>query len=400
MARIRTFLSYRTTNSRSVRLIAAWLEHNGLEVWFAERRIGLDQQFDVPSIRDTLRRAVSSCSHFLVVTNADYLASDWCGLEADLIQHRTQGDRSAVIEIALPPDVAVHDRFRFLAERGVGRLDLPPATVPDFKAIETAMRRQGWPLPEVMRGTVVPAGHPFGTTFETPFGIDVPLHGWRHADEDLPTSTVSSDGTTLEIQEFRRSEPIVAVAFASFLTHGESDERPRPRFGDADERQVRDWAMRSVPERFSEPINRASFHGVHLDFMWGRAQLGLTYTLERLHADRGRVAFREHWCNVASADGGRDLEVKLKFVVHGGLQRLNALSPLFEFHLRVLEATLASRLGSVPAGDALASSSSATPTELPPALRRDYVVFDAVPPAESLGASYQLRRAVRWLTGY
>ena len=41
---------------------------------------------------------------------------------------------------------------------------------------------------------------------------------------------------------------------------------------------------------------------------------------------------------MTSAGGGRDLEVKLKFVVYGGLRRLNGLSPLIEFHLRVLEA--------------------------------------------------------------
>ena len=253
MARPRIFVSYRTTDSRAARMVATWLAHNGLEVWFAEGRIGLDQQFDLPAIRDMLKRAVFGCSHFLLLTNAAYFASKWCRLEAHLIRLRTRRDRTAVLEIGLPPDDAIHERFRFLADRGVGRLDLPPEPMPDFEAIEVAMHRQGWPLPEVCR-TVVPEGHPFGTTFRTPFGIDVPLHGWRYADENPPVWRSSSDEWTLEIQDFRRSVPIAAEASVSFLTYSRSDEKSRPSFGDSTNREVRDWAMGASP---GVPPNRS-----------------------------------------------------------------------------------------------------------------------------------------------
>lgn len=409
MARPRIFLSYRTTNSRTARLIAAWLEHNRLEVWFAEEQIELDQQFNLSAIRDTLERAVVSCSHFLLLTNVAYIASDWCCLEADSICRRTRKNRTPVLEIAVPPDDAVYERFRFLMEPGVTRVDLPEETIPDFETIEAAMRRQGWPLPEIMRGTVVPAGHPFGTTFGTslfgaPFGIRVPLHGWRYADESPAVSRVSGDGTTLDIQEFRRSVPVAATAHMSFLAYGVSDEEPRPLFSDSTDREIREWAMTCVPARFSELMTAVNLHGIHLDSMWGRGQLGLTYTLKRPHPSLGRVAFRQYWCNIASPrplfveDMHPDVELKLTFAVYGGLRRLNALSPLFEFHMRVLETALAPTLESSPVAGGLETAVS--PTELPEALRRDYVVFDGVPPADPLGVGYRIRQVVKWLTGY
>lgn len=406
------FLSYRTTNSRFARLIASWLKHNGVKVWFAEERIGLDSQFDLSGIRDSLAQAIRSCSHFLILTNADFIDSKWCKLEAHLIRLIMNRRGASVIEIGIPSDELVRKQFTFLARQDVGFIELSPGAVPDFSLIEAEMRRRKWAIPKAMSGLTKPGGHDLATSIRTPFGINVPFHGWREADEEPPLS-VANEESTLGSRHFRRDDPVPMEAAVSFITFNRETEN-RPSVRDSTDREVRDWAIRSMPEVFSDSITRSNHHAVHLDFLWGRAHLGATYTLTEHHPSLGKIAVRKHWAYMYSPDSRKDMAVIITFFVYGGLRRLIALSPLFEFHLQVLEHTLAPWLHtkalpthdhervSVPVQDELPKTSKEgheRMSDLPDALRSAYAVFQKIPLSESPGGVYRLRRAIRWATG-
>jgi hypothetical protein len=196
----------------------------------------------------------------------------------------------------------------------------------------------------------------------------------------------------------------------SFLAYKGADDPQRPSYRNSTDQEVRDWGMKRLPQVFSDPVTRATHRGVHLDFLWGRAQLGLTYTLNKPHPSLGRLAVRKYWCCVHAPGEQKDVEVILTFFVYGGLRRLVALSPLFEYHLQMLEVSLDWRLGQEPnagrgaglrstAGHLVADSGSSTDAPSVP-LRQSYAVFDGIPPEESLGVVYRLRQAIKWLTGY
>lgn len=397
------FLSYRSTNSRLARLIAAWLTINGVRVWIAEEQIGLELQFDRPAIRESLRRAIEACSHCVILTNSSYLASDWCRFEAELIGERRRRGALPIIEIRAPSEAAVHANFEFLAASDVGSITLQAGAEPVFRGLEQEMRRRGWPLPSSMHGLAQSPGHGLRTRLETPSGIEVPMGDWRPADERPDLLAEGADGT-LRSQHFRRSEPFPAEASVSFVRYERQADSDRPTAATASDWDVREWAVRTLPKVFADSTSVSRIDAVHLDRLWGRVHLGVSYSLQEPHPRWGRVAVRKHWSYVYASSTESDIAMVATFFVYGGRRRLLTLTPLFEHYLRQLELAMRPIVWTGVAngspvdradGEVAESLQSMSQLGVPDEPR----CFDLVPPAESLGFEYRLRQVKRWLTG-
>ncbi len=418
-AAMRVFLSYRTLNSDFVRLVADWLEYNGVATWFAEKDIPLDFQFEEQAIEELIRQGVGGCSHALLFTNLQYLASDWCRLEAQSVLARRGGSTkpermkggsgfgsyrplavrqgpSNVIEVCIPHHDDLERHFWGLDRTGVSRLLMSPQDLPAFDELERCMRSHGWPIPEQMKG-LVSSAHSETKRFSLPIlGLTLDLSGWNYDDRQ-----VQRNGAQVVVSDYfsRNLDGPVQLCISAW--------RYPPGLGprgavEGDDRELRRQTV-EYARHYSEHVLPALFErpcrilGVHLVRCGSRFHFALSYALDlsRLGTTAARKYSLVGWDPVTRST----YELVFTFQVLGNERRLLGLSPLCDAvvrSLRVDAVTLATFRALAGTGDWTDPAGAHTPKDQDPEehpvlgrpdemLPAAQVFFEGLPHAKVLG---------------
>lgn len=112
---MKVFLSYRSKNANIVRMVTDALTRCGVDTWFAEYEV-LPCNYDAfqANLKTELLEAVTLCSHGLVFTNNDWLASPHCRQEMLALQRNVP--KECILEVQIPPELGPHQVYPMLAD--------------------------------------------------------------------------------------------------------------------------------------------------------------------------------------------------------------------------------------------------------------------------------------------
>jgi hypothetical protein len=276
----RLFVSYKSEDSNLVRGIAERLLAAGVELWFAEKDIPLEQFPESDEeVERFLSEAIATADGAIVFTNDRWSRADWCRYEIRALLARI-GDRERLLEIFIPREPGPHREFPALAG-SPGRVFPGDARAPSPAALAATTRA-------VHEHFGLPAGPP-----ELRWSLGSPLRLPRH-------------GLTLDLGPFRRnlrftrilrrrgrvdSRTLVCTAeiegrLVTLDLYAQPFNSPAAELSVRQEdaandrevyRRYRRFARRWLEQASAERGSRWEARGVHLVFAGGHSHLGLTY---------------------------------------------------------------------------------------------------------------------------
>ena len=111
---MKIFISYKTEDANIARGIAERLLSNGIQVWFAEYEIMLEEYFvDDIETEKAIAKGAQTSTHAILLTNNRWVKAHWCQFE---MQKLTENLRSIdkIVEVCIPREDEPHRKFNIL----------------------------------------------------------------------------------------------------------------------------------------------------------------------------------------------------------------------------------------------------------------------------------------------
>lgn len=312
----RLFLSYKSEDSNLVRGVAERLVAAGLDVWFAETDIGLDDFPETDAeVERRLSGAVGLVDGAVVFTNDRWSQADWCRFEIRTLLERI-AQPSRLLEIYIPREHGPHREFPALAGvRGVefsGDASTPTASQL-ARAADQVLAHFGLPPTPPLVWTM-------GTPLRLPrYGLSVDLGPFRPNLYYTRRLQPLLDSRTLICRAEIGGRPLTLDLYAQ--PYGTpSRELSIAQSGAVNDREIytryRRFAKRWLDEMSETRGIRWESRGVHLVFSGGRSHLGLTYVPVNANADGDYKWERRYAIASQGIDPAEQGEVGLVFGVH------------------------------------------------------------------------------------
>lgn len=327
---MRVFISYKIINSDIVRQVVAWLEHNGVDTWFAEAQIPLDFQFHDEKIAELIAEGVSKCTHAIVFSNEMYASSKWCTIEAEQLARKFgRAPTARILQVLLPEETSTFELLPILGEWTTHSICLDPHTFPDLTILEASMRVCGWSLPNPMK-CVVTNDEWLELRHDLPLlGLSVNLQGFELEDMKSEVDPAGDDyqqedlfyvdvkgSVRLCISSSRHDRRTTAFSMNDTISDGEL------------RRQAVERAKLFAEDSRQLGAEHCDITAVHLCFLGNKSHFGITYEME--FPMYGTIAARKYCLHAWDQRTRNHYEIILTFHVYGAMRRLIALSPLLD----------------------------------------------------------------------
>ncbi len=321
------FLSYKTKDSHVARLVAAWLIHNLVDTWFAEKDILLYGR-DEASVDRALKEGITSCSHAILFTNEKYAESDWCKEELKSINERLPARNILIVGLSDHPRTL---DIEFRLSDQIRRISMSPNTPVDLILLEREMRALGWPLPDSMNGIEKLSVDPT-VPFKLPFlDMRLNLHDWQHFDseeyQDQGKCVMRHDYFTREL-----NGPLQLCVTSTKYSSGQIEEACLNSNGD--DRKLFDQSIKFA-KQYSDLLEEkcartVDITGVHLVFFGEQSHFAMSYNLD--DDKLGKLATRKYDIIVRDEHFPQDVyEFVFTFNTYGSQKRLWSLSSYFDY---------------------------------------------------------------------
>lgn len=111
---MKIFISYKTENANIARGVTERLLSKGIQVWFAEYEIMLEEYFaDEEETRKAIANGVKTSTHAILLTNNNWVDAYWCEFE---MKKLTENFRNIdkIIEVCIPKEEEPHQKYNIL----------------------------------------------------------------------------------------------------------------------------------------------------------------------------------------------------------------------------------------------------------------------------------------------
>lgn len=254
------FISYKSEDVYLARRIANQLLASGLQVWFNEYRVLL-QNFD--QFQDAIDFGIAHSDWAICLTNNRYIGSQYCRIELEqLLDHLPSGN---VLEVMIPREDLPHQQYQ--------ALDNCPAYMgSDLEGILGFIQEQtGWAIKPLLP-VIIELGHRTNISTCMQREVVLDITDWRVT---KPGKMVFGSTDLLALEFMHRQDQ---YGFHANLVCGPEYAREGRRLGQAiDDRQMFNL-LRNHAERHTGRLN-AKVYGLHLIFHEGLSQFAITYRM-------------------------------------------------------------------------------------------------------------------------
>lgn len=254
------FISYKSEDVNLARRIANQLIASGLQVWFNEYRVLL-QNFD--QFQDAIDFGIAHSDWAICLTNNRYIGSPYCRIEMEQLLDRLPSDN--ILEIMIPKEDLPHQKYQALD-------NCPSFVGSDLHDILSFIQYQtSWPIKPLLP-EIVETDHRTHVSACMLRDVILDITDWR-----VTESGKEIMGTTdlLAMEYLPRKDK---YSLHVNLVCGQEYARQGNRLGQAiDDRQMFNLLRRHAEKHTSRL--RAKVHGLHLIFHEGLSQFAITYRM-------------------------------------------------------------------------------------------------------------------------